>query len=765
LRPFLLLISKGGIKHISSVTHNNDLITIKKFVKKIKDIKKSCSIIAMQIARHQISFLQDLNEKQFEAVTLDSGSTLVLAGAGSGKTRVLTSRISWLIHNQIVGPGGLLAVTFTNKAAREMIIRITAQLPINTRGMWIGTFHGLCNRFLRLHHVDANLPETFQILDSQDQLSAIKRLMRSMNVDEDNFPPREVQYHINGYKEEGLRSKAIKPYDNHSKKIIEIYAEYEKQCQKEGVVDFAELLLRCYEVLRENPQLLHHYQERFSHLLIDEFQDTSELQYKWIKLLAGDKNQVFAVGDDDQSIYSFRGARVGNMKDLQKDFKIKDVIKLEQNYRSKNNILNAANAIISNNEDRLGKNLWTDLGHGDPIRQYVAISDLDEANFIIDEVKQLHRSGLNYSQIAILYRSNAQSRVIEHAIVSNNIPYRVYGGLRFFERAEVKHSLAYLRLISNKSDDNALLRIINFPARGIGSKSLEKLQDEAKLKNISLWDAANAGPSNTSNLKKGIPYFVKLIKNIEDEIHGLTIAESIDIINERSGLLQHYHNDKDGLDRISNLQELVSAAVTFADSSEIDNASLNLVEFLNYTSLESGELQASSDQDALQLMTIHSAKGLEFETVFITGLEDGLCPHEQSMSEPNGLEEERRLMYVAVTRAKIKLYLTLSQSRMLHGQMQYNIPSRFLDEIPEELVKALNTAKRQDVLTQPIRNFMPTSNTSYPWKIGTNLNHPKFGNGVVTGYEGEQHDLRIQVKFSSHGIKWLALEYAKLTEI
>ena len=461
----------------------------------------------MQIARHQISFLQDLNEKQFEAVTLDSGSALVLAGAGSGKTRVLTSRISWLIHNQIVGPGGLLAVTFTNKAAREMITRITAQLPINTRGMWIGTFHGLCNRFLRLHHIDANLPETFQILDSQDQLSAIKRLMRSMNVDEDNFPPREVQYHINGYKEEGLRSKEIKPYDNHSKKIIEIYAEYEKQCQKEGVVDFAELLLRCFEVLRDNPQLLNHYQERFSHLLIDEFQDTSELQYKWIKLLAGDKNQVFAVGDDDQSIYSFRGARVGNMKDLQKDFKIKDVIKLEQNYRSKNNILNAANAIISNNEDRLGKNLWTDLGQGDPIRQYVAISDLDEANFIIDEVKQLHRSGLNYSQIAILYRSNAQSRVIEHAIVSNNIPYRVYGGLRFFERAEVKHALAYLRLISNKSDDNALLRIINFPARGIGSKSLEKLQDEAKLKNISLWEAANAGPLNTSNLKKGIPYF------------------------------------------------------------------------------------------------------------------------------------------------------------------------------------------------------------------------------------------------------------------
>tara|TARA_B110000881_G_C18537365_1_gene496582 strand:- start:56 stop:1414 length:1359 start_codon:yes stop_codon:yes gene_type:complete len=452
------------------------------------------------------------------------------------------------------------------------------------------------------------------------------------------------------------------------------------------------------------------------------------------------------------------------MQDLEKDFKIKKIIKLEQNYRSKNNILNAANAIIDNNTNRLGKNLWAASGDGDPIRQYVGISDYDEANFILDEIKMLHRSGMNYSQIAILYRSNAQSRVLEHAIVSNNIPYRVYGGLRFFERAEIKNALAYLRLISNKTDDNAFLRIINFPTRGIGARTIEQLQDHAKINNCSLWEAAKKIESQNENIKKGVPFFVQLIKNLEDEIQGVSIAESIESIITHSGLKDHYLKDKDGIDRVSNLEELVSAAVTFINTTEIENEALTLVEFLNFTSLESGELQASAGDDALQLMTIHSSKGLEFDVVFITGLEDGLCPHEQSLSEADGLEEERRLMYVAVTRAKNKLYLTLAQSRMLHGQTRYNIPSRFLDEIPDQLLKRLNSLKKQDVITSPIKTA-PYSESKHKIKIGSTVIHPKFGQGVVTGYEGNENDLRIQIKFSTHGVKWLAMEFAKLTTI
>tara|TARA_B110000003_G_C16649526_1_gene533558 strand:+ start:612 stop:2768 length:2157 start_codon:yes stop_codon:yes gene_type:complete len=716
----------------------------------------------MDSRQENTKFLDGLNEEQIKAITLENQSALILAGAGSGKTKVLTSRISWLIHNQITNPTGLLAVTFTNKAAKEMLMRVTNQLPIHTRGMWVGTFHGLCNRMLRIHHREAKLPETFQILDSSDQLSAIKRLMRAMNIDTETFPPKEIQYFINSKKDEGIRSNNVKPYDPHTKKINEIYSEYEKQCQKEGVADFPELLLGCYELLKNNISLKEHYQQRFKHILIDEFQDTSELQYKWLKLLAGKDNFVFAVGDDDQSIYAFRGARVGNMQDLEKDFKINKIIKLEQNYRSKNNILNAANAIIDNNANRLGKNLWASSGDGDLIRQYIGMSDYDEANFILDEIKMLHRSGLNYSQIAILYRSNAQSRVLEHAIVSNNIPYRVYGGLRFFERAEIKNALAYLRLISNKTDDNAFLRIINFPTRGIGARAIEQLQDQAKINNSSLWDSAKKIESENENIKKGVPFFVRLIKNLEDEIQGTTIAESIESIITLSGLKDHYLKDKDGIDRVSNLNELVSAAVTFINTNDIENEALALVEFLNFTSLESGELQASAGDDALQLMTIHSSKGLEFDVVFITGLEDGLCPHEQSLSESDGLEEERRLMYVAVTRAKDKLYLTLSQSRMLHGQTRYNIPSRFLDEIPDQLLKRLNSIKKEDIISKPIQLNSYTE-SKQEIKIGSSVTHPKFGQGVVTAYEGNEDDLRIQIKFSKHGIKWLAMEFAKLT--
>jgi len=711
----------------------------------------------------QTKFLKNLNEEQIKAITLKNESALVLAGAGSGKTKVLTSRIAWLIHNQITNPIGLIAVTFTNKAAKEMLMRVTDQLPIHTRGMWVGTFHGLCNRMLRIHHKEVSLPEGFQILDSSDQLSAIKRLMKIMNVDTDTFPAKEIQYFINSNKDEGIRSKYAKTYDAHTKKINEIYSEYEKQCLREGVVDFPELLLSCFELLEKNSSLRKHYQERFKHILIDEFQDTSLLQYKWLKLLAGKNNYIFAVGDDDQSIYAFRGARVGNMQDLEKDFKIKKIIKLEQNYRSTNNILNAANSIIEKNTIRLGKNLWAASGDGDLIQQYVGLSDSDEANFILDEIKMLHREGIDYKKIAILYRSNAQSRILEHTIVSNNIPYRVYGGLRFFERAEIKNALAYLRLISNKSDDNAFLRIVNFPTRGIGARAIEQLQDIAKKNNYSLWEAAKKIESQNEKIKKGVPFFVNLIKSIEDEIQGYSIAESIETLVIRSDLKDHYLKDKDGIDRISNLEELVSAAVTFIDTTEIENEALNLVEFLNYTSLESGELQASATDDALQLMTIHSSKGLEFDVVFITGLEDGLCPHEQSLTE-DGLEEERRLMYVAVTRAKNKLYLTLAQSRMLHGQTRYNIPSRFLDEIPDQLLKRLNSIDNQDIISSPIKTA-PYSESKHKIKIGSTVTHPKFGQGIVTGYEGNENDLRIQIRFSEHGVKWLAMEFAKLTTI
>ena len=714
----------------------------------------------------QLNYLNDLNEKQLEAVKLQNESALILAGAGSGKTKVLTSRISWLIHNQIISPNGLIAVTFTNKAANEMLSRISKQLGMNPRGMWVGTFHGLCNRFLRIHFKDADLPQTFQILDSSDQLSAIKRLCKILQIDTDKFNPKEIQYHINGSKENGMRAKDVKTYDPHTQRINEIYLEYEKQCQREGVVDFGELLLKSYELLFNNEVLRTHYQNRFRHVLVDEFQDTSELQYRWLKLLTGNNNIIFAVGDDDQSIYAFRGANVGNMKSLQRDFHIKNIIKLEQNYRSKNNILNAANSIIKNNENRLGKNLWTASGDGDPIRIFRALSDADEAQYILDEIKMWHRKGTLYQQMAILYRSNAQSRILEHHMVSNNIPYRVYGGLRFFERAEVKNALAYLRLISNKQDDNAFLRIVNFPTRGIGNKTIEQLQDSAKITNTSLWESAVSG-YKVPAAEKGISFFVDLIKRIEDEIQGVSLAEAIDVVINFSGLKNHYLADKDGQDRVSNLEELVSAAITFSENFDEVDKNLELIEFLNYTSLESGELQAKANQDALQLMTIHSAKGLEFEIVFITGLEEGLCPHEQSLIEADGLEEERRLMYVAVTRARENLYLTYAQSRLMYGQTHYNLSSRFLDEIPENLIKKINIAieSKPQLRQQSIGFTKNEPNSNFPFTIGSQVAHKKFGQGTVISYEGSINDLRIQVQFKIAGTKWLALEFAKLDKL
>jgi len=727
--------------------------------------------------------LAGLNPKQLEAVTLPHQSALILAGAGSGKTRVLTARIAWLIQTGQVSPTGLLAVTFTNKAAKEMLTRITASLPINTRGMWVGTFHGLCNRLLRAHHREAMLPASFQILDTADQLSAIKRLIKLMNVDDEKFPPKQVQNYINSCKDEGLRAHSVDAYDSHSQKLREIFEAYDKQCQRDGVADFAELLLRCYELLERDAHIRQHYQERFKYILVDEFQDTNRLQYQWLKLLAGHSNSqspncMFAVGDDDQSIYGFRGARVGNMRDFENDFHIQHIVKLEENYRSHSNILDAANAIISHNKNRLGKNLWTAAGAGEPVRVYQAYNDNDEAGFIVDEIKMLHAEGMSLGDIALLYRSNAQSRVLEHGLFSANLPYRVYGGLRFFERSEIKHALAYMRMIANANDDTALLRIINFPARGIGVRSLEQLQESARAEDCSLWQAAVNKVGNGKLGGKGIEGFVALIRHMVDDAYGITLPELAELATTLSGLKAHYQNDKEGEDRIANLEELVTAAVSFTNRdfgnhNNVDGETEQdlLTQFLSHASLEAGEHQADVGREALQLMTVHASKGLEFKAVFISGLEEGLCPHEQSLYENNGIEEERRLMYVAVTRARQRLYLSHAQSRMLHGQVRYGIPSRFLDEIPVELLKHLNTKPTSKSGVSREYNELPAmmstqqslnQKNAMPWKIGQQVSHVKFGAGVVVSYEGNANDMRIQINFGREGLKWLALEFAKL---
>ena len=750
----------------------------------------------------QPAFLEGLNPEQLEAVTLPHRSALILAGAGSGKTRVLTTRIAWLIATGQASPAAILAVTFTNKAAKEMLMRISAMLPINTRGMWIGTFHGLCNRLLRAHHRDAGLPQAFQILDSQDQQGAIKRVLKSLGIDDERYPPRQVQWFINAAKEEGKRARDVEVYDDYTRALAEIYAAYDEQCNREGVVDFAELLLRCFELLQRNEILRAHYQARFRHILVDEFQDTNVLQYRWLKLLAGvderraapftltapgpDKASssaagcaVFAVGDDDQSIYAFRGANVANMQRFQHDFGVDRVIKLEQNYRSHGNILEAANAVIAHNRNRLGKNLWTAAGKGEPIRVYEALSDTDEAAFIVEEVKALIADGVRRSDIALLYRSNAQSRVLEHALFSAGIPYRVYGGLRFFERQEIKHALAYLRLLANPDDDNALLRVVNFPTRGIGARTLEQLQDAARAAGSSLWAAAKAkaesskrrldgGEAAAAAPSRGIEGFVALIERMRAACEGLSLPECVEHVIEASGLTAHYRAEREGAERLANLGELVNAAALFVE--DASNEDTSLTGFLAHAALEAGEHQAEAGVDALQLMTVHSAKGLEFHTVFISGLEEGLFPHENSLTEDEGLDEERRLMYVAITRARRRLYVTFAQSRMLHGQTRYNIRSRFLLELPPHLLKPVGAAAGSDLAGGERSSGSHARGgvgidvgPASPWRIGQSVVHPKFGRGVIVGAEGRGADARVQVNFQNAGMKWLALEYAKLS--
>ncbi len=730
------------------------------------------------------AFLSGLNDQQLQAVTLPHQSALILAGAGSGKTRVLTTRMAWLIQTGQVSPMSLLAVTFTNKAAKEMLTRLSAMLPINTRGMWVGTFHGLCNRMLRAHYREAGLPQLFQILDTQDQLALVKRLMKTLNVDEDRYPPRQAQWFIAAQKEKGKRADKVEPYDDFSRRMVEFYAEYDRQCQREGVVDFAELLLRSYELLARNDALREHYASRFSHILVDEFQDTNRLQYRWLQLLAGQRNAIFAVGDDDQSIYGWRGASTANMQDLQRDFHVDTVIKLEQNYRSHGNILDAANALIAHNRKRLGKNLWTDETKGEPLRVFEAPSDFDEAAFVVEEVRMLRGEGVRLADMAVLYRSNAQSRVLEHALFTAGMPYRVYGGLRFFERQEIKHALAYLRLVANQEDDNALLRVINFPTRGIGARSLEQLQGMAREAGMSLWAAACAN-TLSGKAAASIAAFVKMIEAMRSATAGLPLPEVIGHVIEHSGLKTHYRNEKEGADRLENLDELINAAAVFVDEratqipaegappEEMDE----LTAFLAHAALEAGEHQAAAGADALQLMTVHSAKGLEFHAVFITGLEEGLFPHENSMTEAEGLEEERRLMYVALTRARRRLYLLLAQSRMLHGQTRYNVPSRFFRELPEPLLQRINHVRGAAMSVRQVTpgygpahaGSRPASTApamqrhDSPWRIGQAVTHAKFGAGVIVNAEGGGADARVQVNFRDSGLKWLMLEYAKLT--
>ncbi|MDX8378970.1 MAG: UvrD-helicase domain-containing protein [Gallionella sp.] len=708
--------------------------------------------------------LSGLNPPQLLAVTLPHQSALILAGAGSGKTRVLTTRIAYLITTGAVSPHGILAVTFTNKAAKEMVTRLSASLPINMRGMWIGTFHGLCNRLLRTHYREAALPQTFQILDSGDQLTAIKRVMKAQNVDDEKYPPREMQNFISGNKEQGLRAHEVEAYDPYTRRKVEVYADYDAQCQREGVVDFSELLLRCFELLSRNASLREHYQERFKHILVDEFQDTNPLQYQWLKLLASGHNALFAVGDDDQSIYAFRGANVGNMQDLLRDFKVESVIKLEQNYRSHGNILDAANALISNNRNRMGKNLWTSAHGGEKLRVMEAPTDVEEARFIVGEIKQLKSDGLKLTEMALLYRSNAQSRVLEHALVSAGLSYRVYGGLRFFERQEIKHALAYLRVMENTEDDNALLRIINFPTRGLGARSIEQLQDAAKMHSTTLWDAAARAGGKMSA-------FVGLIESLRSGVVGLPLPEIMASVLESSGLIAHYQNEKgakkrEAKERLENLKELVTAATLFVHENEDDS----LTSFLTHASLEAGEHQAGDQDDALHLMTVHAAKGLEFSAVFVTGLEEGLFPHQNSQRVEGGLDEERRLMYVAITRARRHLYMTFAQRRMLNGQVSYASPSSFLRELPEELLQWLSArvapinpfaAFGYATPSAPVQRKVSGST----WRIGQWVMHQKFGEGVITGVEGGGDEGRVQVNFKHAGSKWLALEYAKLTAL
>jgi len=713
--------------------------------------------------------LEGLNQAQREAVTAPPGSALILAGAGSGKTRVLVHRIAWLIQVGAIRPWSILAVTFTNKAAKEMKQRIEDLLGQPAGGMWVGTFHGLAHRLLRGHWQEAGLPQGFQILDSDDQLRMVKRIIREMDLDDSKWPPRQAQWFINGQKDEGRRPEHLDDGgDFYQKQMIKIYTNYQAACERSGCVDFAELLLRAHALWRDRADLLQHYQQRFAQVLVDEFQDTNAIQYAWLRLLAGDRNNLFVVGDDDQSIYGWRGARVENIQDFQGHFPAANLVRLEQNYRSTGNILKAANSVIANNPSRLGKDLWTQDADGEPIRSYAAFNEVDEARFVVGRIQDYVSEGHRRAESAILYRSNAQSRLFEEALMQAGMPYRVYGGLRFFERAEIKDALSYLRLLSNRHDDPSFERAVNQPPRGVGLKTLDAVRAHARDFQCSLWQASKdllRGNSMTARASNALKGFMDLLDEVNAETSDMPLYELASHAIAKSRLAEHFEKSRDGRgqDRIENLQELVNACRQFEYEFADDEEELSeLDSFLAHAALESGETQADEWEDCVQLMTLHSAKGLEFPQVFLAGLEEGLFPHKMSSEDPSRLEEERRLCYVGMTRACEQLFLCYAESRRLYGQETYPLPSRFLREIPPDLVEEIRSRPN---ISRPVNSGaggwgMATEDSGF--RLGQRVRHPKFGEGVVLNAEGQGAAARLQVNFESVGTKWLVLAYANL---
>ena len=718
------------------------------------------------------SIIDPLNDAQRQAVTAPSQAMLVLAGAGSGKTRVLVHRIAWQIQVEGVSAHSILAVTFTNKAAKEMRGRIEDLLKLSAQSMWIGTFHGLAHRLLRRHAKQAKLPETFQVMDSGDQLRLIKRLLTTLNLDADKWPPRQAQWYINAQKDEGVRARhMMETGDLYQRQMLTLYKAYEELCDRSGLVDFAELLLRAHELLRDNPDVLEFYQQRFRQVHVDEFQDTNTIQYAWLRLLTEGNDNIFVVGDDDQSIYGWRGAKIENIYSFQKHYPNHQVIKLEQNYRSTGNILKAANKVISVNDGRMGKELWTDAGDGDLISLYAAFNEQDEAHFVVERIRAWVNEGGLRKDVAILYRSNAQSRQFEERLMTTGTPYRVYGGLRFFERAEMKNALAYLRLMSNRNDDASFERVINTPTRGIGAKTIDDIRGIARDQNLSLWAAAimlinqRTLSARATNALIG---FLELIKQFAGQAEGLELFEKVKLVVEKSGLIELYQKDKadKGEEKVENLEELVNAARLF-DASTIgdmeDTENLGELDmFLAHATLESGELQGDDFDDCVQLMTLHSAKGLEFKQVFLVGMEEGLFPSQQSVDDVGRLEEERRLCYVGITRAMQQLYLTYAESRRLYGRESYPRPSRFLREIPPE---HLQEVRMRAAVSRPVTSVKPKAQslqTEGKYKLGQRVSHAKFGEGVVLQMEGDGAQEREQINFKQVGLKWLILAYAQL---
>ncbi|MGH8614346.1 MAG: DNA helicase II [Gammaproteobacteria bacterium] len=711
------------------------------------------------------SLLQPLNEAQREAVAAEPGNVLVLAGAGSGKTRVLVHRVAWYIYTAQARPHEILAVTFTNKAAHEMRARIEELLRQPAGGMWVGTFHALAHRLLRVHFKDAQLPQNFQILDAEDQYRLIRRTMRGLGLDEDRWPPRDVQWFINARKDEGLRAKELPRTPVTDPEFVRVYQSYEEACSRAGLVDFAELLLRAYELWRRNPALLTHYRQRFRHLLVDEFQDTNAIQYAWLRLLASERGKVFAVGDDDQSIYSWRGARMHNMQQFIQDYAAARLLRLEQNYRSTGNILAAANALITHNTQRLGKDLWTVHGEGEPIALYAGYNDLDEARFVVERILDWHARDRRYDEAAVLYRVSAQSRVFEDALQQLGVPYRVHGGFRFYERAEIKDALAYLRLVAYRDDDAAFERVVNTPSRGIGERTLESVRALARPENLPLWQAARRLIANRQLNARSLAAlhgFLALIDELEHAIAGLDLGETLELAIKRSGLIEHYRKDQSerALERLDNLQELVTAGREFVWDPTDGELMDPLAQFLAHAALEAGEGQADAHEDSVQLMTLHAAKGLEFPAVFLVGLEEDLFPHQRSSKSPEHLEEERRLCYVGMTRAKETLTLSYAEVRRLHGTERYPQASRFIREIPAHLIAEVRLGKHPS--QSRLQAAIEPEAANNGLRLGQRVQHARFGEGVVLKVEGQGEHSRIQVNFAQVGCKWLVAAYAGL---